>query len=76
MHSTMQKTRLKNMHVCILNSYFESFIFTCLRVLPISIATIHGDYHKQCVTSLLVPVLINKEAWKQENTDLTIINGT
>lgn len=32
--------------------------------------------HKQCVTSLLVPVLINTEAWKQENTDLTIINGT
>ena len=28
------------------------------------------------MTSLLVPVLINTEAWKQENTDLTIINGT
>ena len=37
----MQKTRLKNMQVCILNSYFESFIFTCLRVFLISITTIH-----------------------------------
>ena len=64
------------MHVCILNSYFESFIFICLRVLPILITSIHGDKHKQCVTSLLVPVLINKETRKQYNTNLTIIKSS